>query len=730
MCGTFSRALLVLAMIWLSAGRSQAVPPAYDHVVIVIEENEQYQQIIGSFQAPYINSLANGGVSFTNMHAIVHPSQPNYLELFSGSNQGVTGDATPSSKFTTPNLGASLIAAGKTFAGFSEGLPTTGDITSDNVNNYVRRHCPWICWMPATEPLDLNQISRTLHKPFTAFPNDFTQLPTVSFVIPNNLHNMHTGSIQEADNWLKANLKAYADWAKLNNSLLIVTWDEDSFQQANRIPTIFYGANLRAFANHGAWSLHNLLRTLEDMHGLPASGRAAKVSPIVGAFVGEPALATKKFFVSGTGYGPVTDTMVSSLAPDNAFGATTSLKVQATSGAVPVFQSLIKFQNLFGTASTQIPTGANIVSAKLLTTTTTDFGAVSFGTVNLHRMLVPWSEASTFNSLGNGVQTDGAEAVVDAEFSAVPSWSGTAVVFDVTESLHQFQGGAPNEGWLLSSSVADDWFFRSSESASFPPSLEVTYSTDLVGFDTAGVSVTPGGIEARVVVHRFGTGSAPLSVDYSTIDVTAVGGSDFDPVAGTLNWDAGDTTSRTVVIPITADSVVEGNETFRVSLSNLAAGAELDANAVNTVTIAERGFDVWRFNYFGPAANDPQGQPDADPDQDNQTNFQEYAYVTDPTIVDPVSDLVQPSMQFGTLIFAFRRNYTALDITYQVQISDDLITWADGCRFTAFSSGTSTPNMTVFAESFQTGYIVTSVRSLLPSTTGLQFMRVRVTQNP
>jgi acid phosphatase len=81
--------------------------PQYDHVVVVIEENHAYHELIGSANAPYINQLAKGGVLFSNSHGIGHPSQPNYLALFSGSTQGVTGDECLEGKtpFKTPNLG-------------------------------------------------------------------------------------------------------------------------------------------------------------------------------------------------------------------------------------------------------------------------------------------------------------------------------------------------------------------------------------------------------------------------------------------------------------------------------------------------------------------------------------------------------------------------------------------------------------------------------------------------
>jgi hypothetical protein len=88
--------------------------PKYDHVVIVVEENEAQVNIIGNPSAPYINSLANQGANFTNSYAISHPSEPNYLAFFSGSTQGITDDSCPHT-FSGANLGSELIAAGLSF---------------------------------------------------------------------------------------------------------------------------------------------------------------------------------------------------------------------------------------------------------------------------------------------------------------------------------------------------------------------------------------------------------------------------------------------------------------------------------------------------------------------------------------------------------------------------------------------------------------------------------------
>ena len=115
--------------------------PAPTHVIVVMEENHGYAEIIGSGQAPYINTLATQGALFTNSFAITHPSQPNYLALFSGSKHGITDDSFPHT-FTGRSLESMLLAAGKTFKGYSEDLPGVGSQVCTS-GKYARKHAPW-----------------------------------------------------------------------------------------------------------------------------------------------------------------------------------------------------------------------------------------------------------------------------------------------------------------------------------------------------------------------------------------------------------------------------------------------------------------------------------------------------------------------------------------------------------------------------------------------------------
>jgi hypothetical protein len=249
--------------------------PTPDHVVVVMEENHSYSEIIGSADAPYINSLASRGAVFTQSFAITHPSQPNYLDIFSGSNQGITDDSPVPQPFAAPNLGGSLIQAGLTFGGYAEGLPAVGS-TAISSGNYVARHNPWVDWQGASA----NAIPPADNLPFSDFPSDFSTLPTVSFVVPDLQHDMHDGTVAAADAWLKDNLDPYVQWAQTHNSLLILTFDEDDSSQRNQIPTLFVGPMVVP-GSYGETIYHfNVLRTIEDMYGLPHAGASATAAPI------------------------------------------------------------------------------------------------------------------------------------------------------------------------------------------------------------------------------------------------------------------------------------------------------------------------------------------------------------------------------------------------------------------------------------------------------------------
>lgn len=453
----------------------RAAPPTWDHIVVVIEENKSFSQVLGSGQAPFIDALAAGGASLTNMYGITHPSQPNYLHLFSGANQGVTtnNDTSGLTPFNTPNLGAALIAAGRSFGGYSENLPAVGYTGFEADGGlYSRRHNPWVQWQAADAPSG-NHLPASVNMPFSAFPTTelgFANLPTVSFVVPNNLNNMHDGTIAQGDTWLQNNLGSYAAWAAENNSLLIVTFDEDNSGSRNRIPTVFYGANVAAGAEvQGTWTLHDLLHTVEASYGLSHVGASADTNSIVGAFTTDPEVATRTFQQGQKGYFGSTSNWIEPGNPNTTHGSDPKLVVDGS----PLSQGLIRFDDLFGSGDGQIPHGATILSAKLLVDTGSASGDETANTISIHRLLVPFTNTSTWNSLVSGISL-GTEALSTPDFTLLPNQRDHWAIFDVTDSLRNFSTGASNYGWLLQPGGGDGWRPFGTQ-GTIPPILSVTF---------------------------------------------------------------------------------------------------------------------------------------------------------------------------------------------------------------------------------------------------------------
>lgn len=252
----------------LASARTHAVP-VFAHIVVVVEENHSYDELIGSRQAPFLNQLTNAGAVLTRSYAITHPSEPNYLALFSGSTQGLADDSCPH-QYKGANLAGALLSAGDSFRGYSEGLPSVGYAGCAD-GSYARKHNPWV---------DFPALPSEVNQPMTSFPSDFSALPTVSFVIPNLNHDMHDGSVAEADSWLQSHLDGFARWAPSHDSVLVVTADEDDRGAQNRVPTIVVGAHVRPGRYATRTDHYGVLRTILASEHLAPLNRAAHAAPV------------------------------------------------------------------------------------------------------------------------------------------------------------------------------------------------------------------------------------------------------------------------------------------------------------------------------------------------------------------------------------------------------------------------------------------------------------------
>lgn len=276
-----------------------------DRVVVVIEENGASNAIGDTANMPYFNQLAASGLVYNNSHGLNGSEQVfgqmNYLALYSGSTQGITDDFSGYS-FDSPNIAKSLHDAGLSFSGFVESLPAAGDMTTHFAGDpsdplhpdaYARRYNP----MAQFTDVGAGRTNADVNKPFSSFPTDYSALPTVSYVVPNRLHNTHgsneappfandpsayTQLRRDADQWLQQNLDGYLQWAKTHNSLLIIqTEDADRTRNYAGGGTTIVAGDPRLFVSgvNGSYVSHyGVLRTIEDMYGIAPIGATATAS--------------------------------------------------------------------------------------------------------------------------------------------------------------------------------------------------------------------------------------------------------------------------------------------------------------------------------------------------------------------------------------------------------------------------------------------------------------------
>ena len=215
--------------------QAAASVPVFDHIVLVMFENHAYSQINGSSSAPYFNCLAGQGAKFTQSYGVTHPSQPNYLALFSGSTQGVTDDSCPHDlQRQQPRHAA--------------------DHGGQDLQGLLRDACPPTATPAApaastSASTTAGSTSATCRPPatsdFTAFPSstNYATLPDRLLRHPEHVQRHARLLGQHGRHLAKNNLDAYAQWAKTHNSLLIVTFDEDNGGSSNHILTTFVGAH-------------------------------------------------------------------------------------------------------------------------------------------------------------------------------------------------------------------------------------------------------------------------------------------------------------------------------------------------------------------------------------------------------------------------------------------------------------------------------------------------------
>lgn len=294
------------------------------------------------------------------------------------------------------------------------------------------------------------------------------------------------GSVQLGDQWLRTDqLDGVAtDLARWGDGL---TTDGD---------ILFYGCNLAA-GTGGQELLHTIAELTHadvaastDLTGQRSWGGDWELEFTVGlvttgvaldpagqqawqGLLAPPVITTTSFQTGVGGYTGTIDTFIESDKPTSDNSTATKLVADIS----PVNQILIRFDNIFGSAAGQIPWGSTITSASLAVDV--ENTGANGALIELHRVLVPWTDTSNWNSLVAGISINDIEAFTAAESTlSDPSTNGSQTFSGLAASLQAWSNGDANYGWVVTNNNANDWKLRSAEEGTVAdrPMLSVNYT--------------------------------------------------------------------------------------------------------------------------------------------------------------------------------------------------------------------------------------------------------------
>jgi phosphatidylinositol-3-phosphatase len=235
-------------------GGSGGIPPV-QYFAIVVVENSNYSDIVGSPNAPYINALiAQGGLA-ANYYANVHPSIGNYFVMTTGV--AYSTDDNFSGVVPIDNVVRELGIVSKSWKVYAQSLPSQGYLGGD-VYPYLRRHNPISYFSDVQPPSQLNMNIVDFSQLSADLSNN--QLPSYSFLVPDAEHDAHDcpggGSncdigtrVAAADTWLSNNLPQLLSNPQFQqNGILVITTDEsrnDITNGGGRVATVILGSHVK-----------------------------------------------------------------------------------------------------------------------------------------------------------------------------------------------------------------------------------------------------------------------------------------------------------------------------------------------------------------------------------------------------------------------------------------------------------------------------------------------------
>jgi hypothetical protein len=275
-----------------------------DHVFLIYMENKGVNDIVGSPNAPYLNSLINTYGYASDYYALTHPSDPNYYPILGGSDFGINYNCATNC-INAPNLADNIEAAGETWAGYEQGMPFPGDEMS--TSDYSPDELPFF----AFSDIFNNPARAQAHLfPLTQMAPDLASsvtTPNFAWIAADDANNMegpasgsgldqwrlsqltnHQYNVKAGDEFLQQTLPIIMNSAAWQDptqkSVIFLTWDEDNNNlslgidnQGNHVPMIVIpspgavasGMRGGPFVADDYYNHYSLQRTIEDALGLP-----------------------------------------------------------------------------------------------------------------------------------------------------------------------------------------------------------------------------------------------------------------------------------------------------------------------------------------------------------------------------------------------------------------------------------------------------------------------------
>jgi phosphatidylinositol-3-phosphatase len=284
-CLAAAVAFTIFGAVIITGPVPQALGASTPHLVLILMENKEYTDVVGSTAAPYINgTLIPASKVFTQYYAIGHPSLPNYLSLTSGSTAGCVDDACPAGFDTGKNLFQQFNNAAISWKAYAEGMPS--NCYPSNVGSYLVRHNP-----PAYYADLASGSCATSDVPLTQFAADLSggTLPAFSWITPNIYDDMHTDhhlapcnvgtavvdEVCQGDTWLSQTLPGLlalnTDADPNNNVTVVVVFDEgsSSLGGGGRVLSLVTGPNITPGQDAKTYGHLGLLNAIEGWFGIP-----------------------------------------------------------------------------------------------------------------------------------------------------------------------------------------------------------------------------------------------------------------------------------------------------------------------------------------------------------------------------------------------------------------------------------------------------------------------------